>query len=82
MHLNFTLSNLTNRTDLDFIDEETIIVANRSGDAIFLQLPSGGMISDSLELTPLGVISSGSAGLLRGQPLFRSSERIRSYTRR
>jgi hypothetical protein len=64
---------------LDFIDEETIIVANRSGDAIFLQLPPAGMISDSLELTPLGVISSGSAGLLRGPAsvsIFRKDQKL------
>src|SRR5262249_32067889 len=64
---------------LDFIDEETIIVTNRSGDAIFLQLPSGGMISNSLELTPLGVISSGSAGLLRAPAavsIFRKDQKL------
>src|SRR5262249_34610723 len=47
---------------LDFLDEETIIVTNRSGDAIFLQLPSGGIVNNSFELAPLAVISSGSAG--------------------
>src|SRR5262249_11609854 len=64
---------------LDFIDEETIIVTNRSGDAVFLQLPSGGMISNSLELTPLGVISSGSAGLLRAPAavsIFRKDQKL------
>src|SRR5262249_44055228 len=40
----------------------TIIVTNRSGDAIFLQLPSGGIVNNSFELAPLAVISSGSAG--------------------
>jgi len=64
---------------LDFIDEETLVVTNRSGDAIFLQLPSGVMISDSVELTPLGVISSGSAGLLRGPAavsIFRNDQKL------
>ena len=64
---------------IDFVDEETIIVANRSGDAIFLKLPSVEIISDSVELTPLGVISSGSAGLLRGPAavsIFRKDQKL------
>src|SRR6516162_8740868 len=64
---------------LDFLDEETIIVTNRSGDAIFLQLPFGGTVSNSFELAPLGVISSGSAGPLSGPAavsIFRMDQKL------
>jgi hypothetical protein len=51
---------------LDFLDEETIIVTNRSGDVIFLKLPSGKIGSNSFKLAPLEIIHSGDTGLLRG----------------
>jgi hypothetical protein len=51
---------------VDFLDEETIIVTNRSGDAIFLKLPSGEIVNNSFELEPLEFIRSGGAGLLHG----------------
>ena len=51
---------------LDFLDEETIIVTNRSGDAVFLKLPSGEMVSNSFELASLEVIRSRDVGLLHG----------------
>jgi hypothetical protein len=41
---------------IDFIDDEKIIVANRHGDAIIFELPSGG---GSYELAPIEVIRSG-----------------------
>jgi hypothetical protein len=41
---------------IDFIDDETIIVANRRGDAIIFELPSGG---GNYELVPIEVIRSG-----------------------
>jgi hypothetical protein len=44
---------------LDFLDEETVIVTNRSGDAIFVQLPSDKKGSNSFELAPLEIIHSG-----------------------
>src|SRR5262249_3285399 len=52
---------------LDFFDEKTIIVTNRSGDAIFLKLPTTGeKLSNRFNLTPLEVIRSDDVGLLRG----------------
>ena len=52
---------------LDFLDEETIIVTNRSGDAIFLKLPTTDKkLSNSFYLTPLEVIRSDDVGLLHG----------------
>jgi hypothetical protein len=51
---------------LDFLDEETIIVTNRSGDAIFLKLPTDEKPSNSFCLTPLEVIRSDDVGLLHG----------------
>jgi WD40 repeat protein len=51
---------------LDFLDEKTIIVTNRSGDAIFLKLPSGEKARNSFELAPLEVIRSGDGTLLQG----------------
>jgi hypothetical protein len=51
---------------LDFVDEETIIVTNRSGDVIFLKLPSDKIASNSLKLAPLEIIQSGDTGPLRG----------------
>src|SRR6516165_10540177 len=41
---------------IDFIDDETIIVANREGDATIFKLPSGG---GSYKLVPIQVIRSG-----------------------
>src|SRR5437879_3869809 len=37
---------------LDFLDEEIIIVTNRSGDAIFLKLPTDEKLSNSFYLAP------------------------------
>src|SRR5262249_44945619 len=51
---------------LDFIDEETIIVANRAGDLLTLKLPSGKIRKDCYELDPTEVIHSGGNGLLHG----------------
>jgi WD40 repeat protein len=51
---------------LDFLDEQTIIVTNRSGGAIFLKLPTDEKLSNSFYLTPLEVISSDDVGLLHG----------------
>ena len=51
---------------LDFLDEEIIIVTNRSGDAIFLKLPIDEKPSNSFCLTPLEVIRSDDVGLLHG----------------
>jgi hypothetical protein len=51
---------------VDFLDEETIVVTNRSGDVIFFKLPLGEVGNDSFELTPLGVIRSGDGTLLDG----------------
>jgi hypothetical protein len=41
---------------IDFIDDEKIIVANRHGDAIIFEIPSGG---GNYELVPIEVIRSG-----------------------
>jgi hypothetical protein len=51
---------------LNFLDEETIIVTNRSGDAIFLKLPTDEKLSNRFYLAPLGVIRSDDVGLLHG----------------
>jgi hypothetical protein len=51
---------------LDFLDEETIIVTNRSGDAIFLKLPTDEKLSNRFYLAPLEVIRSDDVGLLHG----------------
>jgi len=51
---------------LDFLDEETIIVTNRSGNAIFLKLPTDEKLKNRFNLTPLEVIRSDAVGLLHG----------------
>jgi WD40 repeat protein len=51
---------------LDFLDEETIVVTNRSADVIFLKLRSDKIASNSLKLAPLEIIQSGDTGPLRG----------------
>ena len=67
---------------LDFLDEETIIVTNRSGDAIFLKLPSDEIVSNSFELTPLEVIRSDDGGLLHGPGSASIPRTIKSSTKR
>jgi WD40 repeat protein len=49
---------------LDFLDEETIVVTNRSADVIFLKLRSDKISPNSFKLAPLEVIRSGD--MLRG----------------
>ena len=44
---------------IDFLDDETIIVANRGGNACILKLPPPEFGRDFYELTPLTVIPSG-----------------------
>ena len=44
---------------IDFVDEETIIVANRTADATILKLPSRELGGNCYELAPLEVIRSG-----------------------
>jgi DNA-binding beta-propeller fold protein YncE len=43
---------------LDFIDDETIIVANREGSALIFKVPQAEIHSKCYELAPVGVISS------------------------
>jgi WD40 repeat protein len=64
---------------LDFLDEETIIVTNRSGNAIFLKLPTDEKLNNSFYLAPLEVIRSDNTGLLHGPgsaSIFRKDQKL------
>jgi hypothetical protein len=64
---------------LDFLDEETIIVTNRSGNAIFLKLPTDEKLSNSFHLAPLEVIRPDNTGLLHGPgsaSVFRKDQKL------
>lgn len=51
---------------VDFLDEETIIVTNRGGNAIFLKLPADKSNGNIFNLAPLEIIRSDETGLLHG----------------
>jgi len=48
----------SNPHGLDFIDDETFIVSNRTGDVLIFKLSAGKLANNRYELEPLGVIGS------------------------
>jgi len=50
---------------VDFIDDETLVVANREGDVIMFRLPAGGVGARSCELLPIQTWPAGRTNLLK-----------------
>ena len=64
---------------LDFLDDDTLIVVNRGGDACLLALPKGEVSNRVVELAPLHVMRAGGSHLLASPGSVRVLEGDRSH---